>query len=84
MYPVWNEHFRLSNENSQKLKKGDIEALSLLGIEADKYPKQILIAGGISHYGLSDLIILEETMIDFVKGKTLLHYEKSFNELNKK
>ena len=63
--PFVNEKIRLSKENSEKVKKGDPEALKLLGKEADKYPKQILIAGGISFYGLSDLIVVDGTMTDF-------------------
>ena len=82
--PFVNEQIRLSKENTEKLKKGDIEALNLLGKEADKYPKQILIAGGISFYGLSDLIIVEGTMTDFAYGQTLLHYKKNFDEFKQK
>ena len=82
--PFVNEQIRLSKENTEKLKKGDTEALNLLGKEADKYPKQILIAGGISFYGLSDLIIVEGTMTDFAYGQTLLHYKKNFDEFKQK
>ena len=60
-----NEKIWLSKENTEKVKKGEPEALKLLGKEADKYPKQILMAGGISFYGLSYLIIVEGTMTDF-------------------
>ena len=79
-----NEKIRLSKENSEKLKKGDTEALNLVSKEAEKYPKQILISGGISYYGLSDLIIVEETMTDFAYGQTLLHYKKNFEEFKQK
>ena len=74
--PFVNEKIRLSKENNEKLKKGDPEALNLLNKQADKYPKQILIAGGISYYVLSDLIIVEGTMTDFAYGQTLLNYKK--------
>ena len=43
--PFVNEKIRLSKEKNEKLKKGDTEALNLLNKQADKYPKQILIAG---------------------------------------
>ena len=82
--PFVNEKIRLSKENSEKLKKGDPEALNLVSKEAEKYPKQILIAEGISYYGLSDLIIVEGTMTDFAYGQTLLHYKKTSMNLNKK
>ena len=59
--PFVNEHIRLSSENTEKFKNGDIEALNILNKQADKFPKKILIAGRISYYGLSDLIIVEGT-----------------------
>ena len=79
-----NEKIRLSKENNEKVKKGDPEALNLLGKEANKYPKKILIAGGISFYSLSDLIIVEGTMTDFAYGQTLLRYKKILMNLSKK
>ena len=82
--PFVNEKIRLSKENSEKLKKGDPEALNLVSKEAEKYPKQILIAGGISYYSLSDLIIVEGTMTDFAYGQNLLHYKKNFEEFKQK
>ena len=72
--PFVNGQIRLSPENAQKLIKGDPDALNLLNKDAEKFPKKILIAGEISFYGLSDLIIVEGTMTDFAYGQTLLHY----------
>ena len=63
--PFINEKIRLSKENNEKLKQGEPEALNLLNKQADKYPKKIFIAGGISYYGLSNLIILDGAMTDF-------------------
>ena len=34
-------------------------------MDEEKYPKSIMLAGGISYYGLSDLIIVEGTMNEF-------------------
>ena len=82
--PFVNEHIRLSPENQEKMKNGDIEALNIVNKQADKFPKKILIAGGISYYGLSDLIIVEGTMTDFAYGQTLLHYKKNFDEFKLK
>ena len=69
---------------AQKLKKGDPDAFNLLNKDAEKFPKKILIAGGISFYGLSDMIIVEGTMTDFDKGQTLLHYKKNYCEFKLK
>ena len=52
--PFVNQHIRFSPENTEKLKKGFPDALNLLNKDVEK-----LIAGGISFYGLSDLIIVE-------------------------
>ena len=81
--PFVNEKIRLSNENAEKLKKGDTEALNLTTKQAEKYPKKFLIAGGISFYGLSDLIIVEGTMTDFVYSQTLLYYKNNYEEFKK-
>ena len=82
--PFVNEKIRLSQENTEKLKKGDPEAFELINKEADKFPKKILIAGGISYYGLSNLIIVEGTMTDFSYGQTLLYYKENMDEFKKK
>jgi len=82
--PFAKEKIRLSKESNEKLKKREPEALNLLKKQADKYPKQILIAGVISYYGLSVLIIVDGTITDFAYGQTLLHYKKNFDEFRKK
>ena len=38
--PFVNEHIRLSPENTEKLKKGDPEALNLLNKDAEKFHKK--------------------------------------------
>jgi len=68
-----NEHIRLSPENTEKFKNGEKEALTLVNKQANKLPKKILIAIGISYYGLSNLIKVEGIMIDFAYCQTLLH-----------
>ena len=45
--PFVNEHIRLSPENTEKFKNGDIEALNLVNKQAEKFPRKILIAGGV-------------------------------------
>ena len=39
--PFVNEHIRLSQENQEKRRNGDIKALNLVNKQADKYPKKI-------------------------------------------
>ena len=43
-----------------------------------------MLAGGISHYGLSDLIILEGTMTEFAYAQAILLYKKNMEEFKKK
>ena len=81
--PFVNQLIRLSPENTEKFKNGDTEAFNLVNKQAEKLPKKILIAGGISYYGLSDLIIAEGTMTDFAYGQTLLHYKKILKNFSK-
>ena len=42
-----------------------------------------MLAGGISYYGLSDLIIVEGTMNEFAYAQTLLLYKKNLEEFKK-
>ena len=43
-----------------------------------------MIAGGISYYGLSDLILIEGSMNDFSYEQALNFYKKNYDELLKK
>lgn len=57
-----NEKIWLSKENNEKYNKGDPAVLQMTVKETNKFPKSIMIAWGISYYGLRDLLILEGTM----------------------
>ena len=63
--PYVNEKIWLSKENNEKYKKGDPATLQMANKEVNKFPKSIMVAGGISYYGLSDLLVLEGTMNEF-------------------
>ena len=43
-----------------------------------------MIAGGISYYGLSDLMIMKGTMNDFQYAQALFNYKKNIDYLNEK
>ena len=51
--------------------------------EEEKFPKSLMLAGGISYYGLSDLIIVEGTMTEFAYGQAILLYKKNMEEFKK-
>ena len=63
-------------DNTQKLKKGDPEVLKLMEMEREKFPKSIMLAEGISYYGLSDLMVVEGTMNEFAYAQEILLYKK--------
>ena len=54
-----NDSIRLSKENREKLRKGEKEAFDLINREEKKFEPKIMVAGGISSVGLTDLIISE-------------------------
>ena len=62
-------------DNTQKLKKGDPEVLKLMERDREKFPKSIMLAGGISYYGLSDLMVVEGTMNEFAYAQAILLYK---------
>ena len=49
-----------------------------------KYEASIILAGGASFYGLSDLILLEGTMRDFSYSQALEFYKENYEEFKKK
>ena len=78
-----NKKIRLSTDNTQKLKKGDPEVLKLMERDKEKFPKSIMLAGGISYYGLSDLMIVEGTMNEFAYAQAILLYKENVEEFKK-
>ena len=42
-----------------------------------------MLAGGISYYGLSDLMVVEGTMNEFAYAQAILLYKKNIEELKK-
>ena len=51
--------------------------------DREKFPKSIMLAGGISYYGLSDLMVVEGTMNEFAYAQAILLYKKNIEELKK-
>ena len=44
-----------------------------------KYEPSIIVAGGVSFYGLSDLILLKGTMKEFSYAQALEYYKENFD-----
>ena len=52
---ISNESIRVSSRIKNKIKKGDKEGYNKINRETKKYEPSIILAGGVSFYGLSDL-----------------------------
>ena len=75
---------RLDSEAQEQLRNGDKEVYKLINRQTKKYEKALMIAGGISYYGLSHLIFLEGTMNDFAYGQALLFFKDDIDEFKDK
>ena len=51
--------------------------------DREKFPKSYYASGGISYYGLSDLMVVEGTMNEFAYAQAILLYKKNIEELIK-
>ena len=63
---------RLDPESKKKLKDGDNDIYDLINRSERKFEPSIMVARGISFFGLSHIIFVEGTMNDFSYGQTLL------------
>jgi len=73
-----NESIRISSKVKNKIKSGDEEGYKMINRETKKYEPSIIVAGGVSFYGLSDLILLKGTMQEFSYAQTLEFYKDNF------
>ena len=53
--------------------------LKMINRENKKYEPSIIVAGGVSFYGLSDLILLKGTMKEFAYAQALEYYKEKFD-----
>jgi hypothetical protein len=77
---------RLDSDFTQKLKNGNPEAYDLINRSIKKFEPSIMVAGGISYFGLTNLtnfIFTEGTMNDFAYGQTLLFYKEDIEKINR-
>ena len=65
------------SKNREKLRKGEKEAFNL----KKKFEPKIMVAGGISSVGLTDLIISEGTLNEFAYAQALLFYKDSYEKI---
>ena len=78
-----NESIRISSKIKNKLKIGDEEGYKLINRERKKFEPSIIVAGGVSFYGLSDLILLKGTMQEFSYAQALEYYRDNYENFKK-
>ena len=81
-----NESIRISSKVKNKIKLGDEEGYKMINRETKKFEPSIIVAGGVSYYGLSDLILLKGTMQEFSYAQALEYYKdnyENFKNINK-
>jgi len=71
---------RLSDDTKKKLKNGEEEGFDLINRPEKKYELSIMIAGGVSSQGLSDLILLDGTENEFTYGQILFFFKDYFED----
>jgi len=74
-----NNQIRLTKESKELLKKNNDKINKLMTIELEKHPKGIMVAGGVSSYGVGKLNFCIGTMNSFAYKQTLQNYEKDIN-----
>ena len=78
------ESIRLSPRIYKQIKKGDEKALRLVNRPTKKFQISIMLVGGISYYGLSDLILLNGSMNNFSYAQALDVYKKKYEKFLEK
>ena len=81
--PNTSKSIRISLKVKNKLKSGDEEGYKIINRETKKYETSIIVAGGVSYYGLSDLILLKGTMQEFSYAQALEYYKDNFENFKK-
>ena len=77
------DKIRVDKETQEKAKKGNSKALNVMSAPQKKHYQSIMIAGGISIYGLSDLLLLNGVMDSFAYSQAIKYYNKNYEELKK-
>ena len=78
-----NDAIRLTKENEEKLKKGELDVYDLITRPKKKFEKSIMVAGGISKSGVGRLMLLNGTENEFCYAQAILNYKKDMERLNK-
>ena len=78
------EKIRITKGKEKKIRKGDIKACKSIERPQKKFEKSIMVDGGISYYGLTDLFLLNGTMNEFSYSQALHYYKENYDSFLKK
>ena len=67
---------RLTKEFQKKLKEDNPEVKKLLTVEVEKHPKGVMVAGGVSYYGVGKLNFIIGAMDSVAYTQTLEFYKE--------
>ena len=67
---------RLSKKTKRQLKQNNQEVEKLLTILVEKHPKGVMVAGGVSYYGVGKLNFIVGAMDSCAYAQTLINYQK--------
>ena len=67
---------RLSKLTQRKLKQNNQEVEKLLTVPVEKHPKGVMVAGGVSYYGVGKLNFIVGAMDSCAYRQTLINYKK--------
>ena len=70
---------RLKKKTKMQLKQGDEEVEKLLTIPVEKHPKGVMVAGGVSSYGVGKLNFIVGSMDSYAYAQTLDNYQKDMD-----
>ena len=73
---------RLDSDLSQKLKNGNPKVYDLINRSIKKFEPSLMVAGGISYFGLTNIIFVEGTMNDFSYKQTIIFYKEDIEKIN--
>jgi len=82
--PLSGDKRRLTEAMKEKIREGDSKASDLTIKMKKKFENSIKVAGGISFYGLSDLILLKGTMNDFTYPQALSYFKENYDSFKEK
>ena len=73
---------RMDNEAKNRLKNGDTGIYELINRPIRKLESSIMVAGGVSFFGTTNIIFVEGTMNEFAYGQALLFYKEDMDEID--